>query len=209
MQRRHFVLSPVTVIFAAATLAAAAPAFANATVGQKAPEFSAKDTTGKTVNLADFKGKTVVLEWVNPGCPYVRKHYGAGNMQSTQKDAADKGVVWLAINSTDTGHQDYLAPAALQKWMTEQKAPSAHTLMDESGKVGQLYAARTTPHMYIINPQGVLVYAGGIDSIASANPADIKSATNYIKQSLGETLSGKPISNAITKPYGCSVKYKS
>jgi hypothetical protein len=205
MQRRHFVLNSI----AAAALAVVAPTFASTTVGQKAPEFSAKDTSGKTVNLADFKGKTVVLEWVNPGCPYVRKHYGVGNMQSTQKDAADKGVVWLAINSTDTGHQDYLAPAALQKWMTEQKAPASHTLMDESGKIGQLYGARTTPHMYIISPQGLLVYAGGIDSIASANPADIKTATNYIKQSLGETLAGKPISNATTKPYGCSVKYKS
>jgi hypothetical protein len=204
MQRRHLVLHSI----AAACLAAMPPAFASTAVGQKAPDFSAKDTNGKTVNLADFKGKTVVLEWVNPGCPYVRKHYGVGNMQSTQKDAADKGVVWLAINSTDTGHQDYLAPAALQKWMAEQKAPAAHTLMDENGKIGQLYGARTTPHMYIISPQGMLVYAGGIDSIASANPADIKTATNYIKQSLGESLAGKPISNATTKPYGCSVKYK-
>ena len=204
MQRRHFVITPV----AAAALIAAAPAMASVTVGQKAPDFSAKDTAGKTVSLADFKGKTVVLEWVNPGCPYVKKHYNGGNMQSTQKDAADKGVVWLAINSTETGHSDYLAPAALQKWMTEQKSPATHTLMDESGKIGQLYAARTTPHMYIINPQGNLVYAGGLDSIASANPADIKTATNYVKQSLGETLAGKPISAATTRPYGCSVKYK-
>ena len=204
MQRRHFVITPV----AAAAVIAAAPAMASVTVSQKAPDFSAKDTAGKTVSLADFKGKTVVLEWVNPGCPYVKKHYNGGNMQSTQKDAADKGVVWLAINSTETGHSDYLAPAALQKWMTEQKSPATHTLMDESGKIGQLYAARTTPHMYIINPQGNLVYAGGLDSIASANPADIKTATNYVKQSLGETLAGKPISAATTRPYGCSVKYK-
>jgi hypothetical protein len=203
MQRRHLVLTPV-----AAALLAAMPVQA-ATVGQKAPDFSAKDTNGKTVNLADFKGKTVVLEWLNPGCPYVKKHYSGGNMQSTQKDAADKGVVWLAINSTETGHSDYLAPAALQKWMIEQKALATHTLMDESGKIGQQYAARTTPHMYIINPQGNLVYAGGIDSIASARVDDIKTATNYVKQSLGETAAGKPISAANTKPYGCSVKYKS
>ncbi len=205
MQRRHLVFTPIAL--AAATLTA--PAFAAATVGQKAPEFSAKDTTGKAVNLADFKGKTVVLEWVNPGCPYVRKHYGSGNMQSTQKDATGNGVVWLAVNSTDTSHPDYLAPAALQSWMTEQKASATHTLMDESGNIGQQYAARTTPHMYIISPQGNLVYAGGIDSIASARADDIKQATNYIKQSLGETLAGKPISMATTKPYGCSVKYKS
>jgi hypothetical protein len=118
-------------------------------------------------------------------------------------------VVWLAINSTDTDHADYLAPAALQAWMAEQKAPATHTLMDESGKIGQLYAARTTPHMYIVSPQGLLVYAGGIDSIASARVDDIKLATNYIKQSLAESQAGKPISAAVTKPYGCSVKYKS
>jgi hypothetical protein len=206
MKRRNLMACVATV---ATTFLIAAPAYSAAVVGQKAPEFTAKDATGKTVNLADFKGKTVVLEWVNPGCPYVRKHYGAGNMQSTQKDAADKGVVWLAINSTDTQHPDYLAPAALQSWMTEQKAAATHTVMDESGKIGQQYAARTTPHMYIINAQGNLIYAGGIDSIASANPADIKTATNYVKQSLGEVAAGKPISSANTKPYGCSVKYKS
>jgi peroxiredoxin len=205
MQRRHLVIAPI----ALATAVLSAPAFAAATVGQKAPEFTAKDASGKTVNLADFKGKTVVLEWVNPGCPYVRKHYSSGNMQSTQKDAVDKGVVWLAVNSTETSHPDYLAPAALQSWMSEQKAAATHTLMDESGSIGQQYAARTTPHMYIISPQGNLVYAGGIDSIASARAEDVKQATNYIKQSLGETLAGKPISVATTKPYGCSVKYKS
>ena len=206
MQLRDLMACVVTV---ATTFLIAAPAYSAAVVGQKAPEFTAKDATGKTVTLADFKGKTVVLEWVNPGCPYVRKHYGAGNMQSTQKDAADKGVVWLAINSTDTQHPDYLAPAALQNWMTEQKAAATHTVMDESGKIGQQYAARTTPHIYIISPQGNLMYAGGIDSIASANPADIKAATNYVKQSLSEVAAGKPVSSANTKPYGCSVKYKS
>ena len=193
----------------AATNFIAARAYSAAAVGQKAPDFTAKDTAGKTVSLADFKGKTVVLEWVNPGCPYVRKHYSVANMQSTQKDAAGKGVVWLAINSTEPGHPDYLAPAALQAWMGEQKAAATHTVMDEIGKIGQAYDARTTPHMYIVNPQGLLIYAGGIDSIASARPDDIKTATNYVKVGLVETLSGKPISNASTRPYGCSVKYKS
>jgi AhpC/TSA family len=206
MLLRH--LAHVSVALSAVFFAAA-PAYSAALVGQKAPDFTLKDTSGKSVSLADFKGKTVVLEWLNPGCPYVRKHYSGGNMQSTQKDAADKGVVWLAINSTETGHGDYLAPKALQSWMGEQKAFAAHTLMDESGKTGQQYAARTTPHMYIVNPQGNLVYAGGIDSIASARSEDIKLATNYVKQSLGEVLAGKPISNAQTRPYGCSVKYKS
>jgi AhpC/TSA family len=206
MLRRHLVISSLA---ATATLLVAAPAYSAVAVGQKAPEFTAKDATGKTVSLADFKGKTVVLEWVNPGCPYVRKHYSSGNMQSTQKDATSKGVVWLAVNSTETGHGDYLSPAALQAWMGEQKAAATHTLMDESGSIGQQYAARTTPHMYIINPQGNLVYAGGIDSIASARAEDVKQATNYVKQGLGEALAGKPISNASTRPYGCSVKYKS
>lgn len=209
MQRRHLLSTIAATATSLAAFLIAAPAYSTAVVGQKAPEFTAKDAAGKTVNLADFKGKTVVLEWVNPGCPYVKKHYGAGNMQSTQKDATGTGVVWLAINSTDTAHLDYLAPAALQKWMGGQKAAATHTLMDESGTIGQQYAARTTPHMYIISPQGNVVYAGGIDSIASANPADIKTATNYVKQSLGEVAAGKPVSNANTKPYGCSVKYKS
>ena len=205
MLRHHLAVAALL----SASFFATAPAHSAAVVGQKAPDFTLKDTSGKSVSLADFKGKTVVLEWVNPGCPYVRKHYSVGNMQSTQKDAASKGVVWLAINSTDTSHGDYLAPAALQGWMGEQKAAATYTLMDESGKAGQAYAARTTPHMYIVSPQGNLVYAGGIDSIASARTEDIKLATNYVKQSLGEALAGKPISNASTKPYGCSVKYKS
>jgi AhpC/TSA family len=206
MLRRH--LAIVTALLSASFFIAS-PAHSAAAVGQKAPDFTLKDTTGKSVSLADFKGKTVVLEWVNPGCPYVRKHYSGGNMQSTQQDAVSKGVVWLAINSTETGHSDYLAPKALQSWMGEQKAAATHTLMDESGSTGQAYAARTTPHMYIVSPQGNLVYAGGIDSIASARTEDIKTATNYVKQSLGEALAGKPISAAQTRPYGCSVKYKS
>jgi peroxiredoxin len=206
MQRRDAMITTLSML---AMLGIAPAAHSAAVVGQKAPEFSAKDASGKIVKLADFKGKTVVLEWLNPGCPYVKKHYNSGNMQSTQKDATDKGVVWLAVNSTETAHSDYLAPAALQKWMGEQKAAATHTLMDDSGSIGQQYAARTTPHMFIISPQGNVVYAGGIDSIASARTEDVKLATNYIKQSLGETLSGKPISAANTKPYGCSVKYKS
>ncbi len=206
MQRRKLLQLSGGVV---ATNFIAARAYAALAVGQKAPEFTAKDTAGKSVSLADFKGKTVVLEWVNPGCPYVRKHYSVANMQGTQKEAVGKGVVWLAINSTEPTHPDYLAPAALQAWMTEQKAAATHTLMDETGKIGQAYDARTTPHMYIINPQGSLIYAGGIDSIASARPDDIKTATNYVKVSLNETLSGKALSNATTRPYGCSVKFKS
>ena len=206
MQRRQFATSSL----AAALLSTTQVAWAqNATVGQAAPAFSAKDVNGKTVSLADFKGKTVVLEWVNPGCPYVRKHYSGGNMQGTQQEAVAKNVVWLAVNSTATDHPDYLKPADLSKWMKDQKAPATHTLMDEDGKIGKAYGARTTPHMYIVDGKGMLVYAGGIDSIPSASASDIPKATNYVKASLTEMAGGKSVSNAVTRPYGCSVKYKS
>jgi AhpC/TSA family len=179
-----------------------------ASTGQPAPAFTAKDVDGKSVNLADYLGKTVVLEWVNPGCPFVRKHYDAANMQGTQKAAASKGVVWLAINSTEPTHTDYLAPPKLAQWMTSQSAVATRVVMDESGTIGKAYGAKTTPHMYIIDPKGVLVYAGAIDSIPSASKDDIAKATNYVKQSLDESLAGKAVSAANTKPYGCSVKYK-
>lgn len=195
----------------AAGLAFASPAVlaTPAVVGQPAPAFSATDTAGKTVSLADFKGRTVVLEWVNPGCPYVVKHYGAGNMQATQKGARDKGVVWLSINTTARDHGDYLAPAAMAGWMTQQKASPTATLMDTDGKVGRAYGARTTPHLYIVDAQGRLVYAGGIDNKPSANPADIPAAKNYVNAALAEVLAGKPVSEPQTRPYGCSVKYGS
>lgn len=190
-----------------AALTAPLPAFAVAAVGQSAPAFSATDTSGKTVSLADFKGRTVVLEWVNPGCPFVRKHYDSANMQGTQKSATAKGVVWLSINSTHAGASDYLAPAALAGWTKAQGAVPTATLMDVDGKVGRAYGARTTPHMYVIDARGTLVYAGAIDSKPSANPADIKSATNYVNQAVAETVAGKPVSVATSQAYGCSVKY--
>jgi peroxiredoxin len=195
---------------AAAVLIATTPAaLAAATVGQPAPAFQATDLQGKTVSLADFKGKHVVLEWVNPGCPYVQKHYGAANMQATQKSATDQGVVWLAISSTARDHVDYKSPADLSAWMLAQRAAATATLMDADGKVGRAYGARTTPHLYIVNPAGTLVYAGAIDSKPSSSPADIPGATNHVKQALAETLAGKPVSVPSTRPYGCSVKYPS
>jgi peroxiredoxin len=197
------------VVTALAALFIAAPAYSAQAVGQKAPDFTAKDASGKTVSLADFKGKHVVLEWVNPGCPYVRKHYNSANMQGLQKEFTAKNVVWLAVNSTDSSHYDYLAPDKLAAWGKEKAAAPTAFVMDESGKIGQSYGAKTTPHMYIVNPQGNLVYAGGIDSVPSARPEDIKTATNYVRQGLGEALTGKAISQAVTQPYGCSVKYKS
>ena len=206
---RRGVLTVVLTLAGTALLAgAASTAQAAASVGQPAPAFTASDTTGKSRSLAEFKGKTVVLEWVNPGCPFVRKHYRA-NMQALQKEFTAKGVVWLAVNSTEKAASDYLAPDALAGWMKEKSAAPTATLMDEEGTIGQAYGARTTPHMYIVDAKGVLVYAGGIDSIPSARPDDIKTATNYVRQGLSEVLAGQPVSAPSTRPYGCSVKYKS
>ena len=198
-----------TLIATAAALFATGAAHAAATVGQPAPDFTLTDATGKPVRLSDFKGRHVVLEWTNPGCPFVRKHYDSGNMPATQKDATGKNVVWLSINSTEKASSDYLEPARLTAWLSERKAVPTAVLMDEEGTVGKSYGARTTPHMYIVNPQGMLVYAGGIDSIPSARPADIERATNYVKTGLAQALAGQPISAATTQPYGCSIKYKS
>jgi peroxiredoxin len=187
--------------------AAAGAACAAATVGQPAPPFTATDTAGKPVSLADFKGRHVVLEWVNPGCPFVVKHYGSSNMQATQKAATAQGVVWLSINSTAPGAADYREPAAMAAWMREHQAAPTATLIDADGKVGRAYGARTTPHMYVIDPAGTLVYAGAIDDKPSANPADVKTATNHVRQALAQTLAGKPVGVAATRPYGCSIKY--
>lgn len=196
-----------TLIASSLLLAAAAQA---ATVGQPAPGFTVMDTAGKAVNLADFKGKTVVLEWTNPGCPFVQKHYNkSGNLPATQRGAGADDVVWLTVSSTSPQAKDYKKPAELAAWMGEQKAAARHTLMDDDGKVGKAYAARTTPHLYVINGAGTLVYAGAIDSKPTGNPADIASATNYVNQALGELKAGKAISQPNTQPYGCSIKYAS
>jgi peroxiredoxin len=195
-----------TVLFSTLMLAAV-PAFAAATVGQPAPTFTVADSAGKPVSLADFKGKTVVLEWVNPGCPYVRKHYDSANMQATQKAATGAGVVWLSINSTHTGASDYKKPADMAAWMKAQNAAATATLMDSDGKAGKAYGARTTPHMYIVDAKGTLVYAGGIDDKATANPADVKTAKNHVNAALSDIAAGKPVAQATTRPYGCSVKY--
>lgn len=180
-----------------------------AAVGQAAPDFTLTDVTGKVVKLSDFKGKHVVLEWTNPNCPFVVKHYGSNNMQSLQKESTGKNVVWLAVNSTAKSHQDYMAPAALStKMKGEWRAAPSHLLMDESGKVGQSYQAKTTPHMYIVDPKGTLVYAGGIDDKRSANPADIKGAKNFVRAALDESLAGQSVRVSSAAPYGCSIKYQ-
>jgi hypothetical protein len=194
-------------LLSALMLAALPAVAATAIVGQPAPPFSITDASGKAVSLADFKGKTVVLEWVNPGCPYVRKHYDSANMQATQKGATDKGVVWLSVNSTALGHYDYKKPADMAAWMQAQKAAATHTLMDSDGKTGKAYGARTTPHMYVVDVKGMLAYAGGIDDTPSASVADVKTAKNYVHAALADIAAGKPVTQPVTRPYGCSVKY--
>lgn len=175
--------------------------------GQAAPDFTLPDTSGKPVKLSSFKGKPVVLEWNNPGCPFVRKHYN-GNMQALQKAFTTRGVIWLAINSTEEGSVDHMGEQQLARWMADKGASPTATLMDPEGQVGRAYGARVTPHMYIVNAEGELVYAGGIDSIPSARLADIEKATNYIRQGLDELLAGQPLSTPTSQPYGCSIKYK-
>jgi len=196
-------------LFATALALTAGSALAAATVGQPAPAFTAVDAAGKTVSLADHRGKHVVLEWVNPGCPYVRKHYDSANMQGTQRDATARGVVWLAINSTAPDASDYKTPAAMAQWMQGHKAAASATLMDGDGKIGRAYGARTTPHMYIVDPAGTLVYAGAIDDKPTASVADIAGATTHVKVARTESLAGKPVSTSSTRAYGCSVKYSS
>ena len=198
-----------TLLSAAALLALGAhlPARA-ARVGQPAPDFSLPDTGGKAVRLADFRGRFVVLEWTNPGCPFVRKHYESGNMGATQKLARDQGVAWLAINSTETASGDYLEPPRLADWLKQHQGVPTAVLMDPEGTTGRAYDAKTTPHLYIVDPQGMLVYAGGIDSIASARVSDIEKATNHVKAALADIAAKRPTAQAVTKPYGCTIKYK-
>ncbi|HEY8515310.1 MAG TPA: thioredoxin family protein [Candidatus Binatia bacterium] len=180
---------------------------AAAVVGQPAPAFTLTDTNGKQHSLADFKGKYVVLEWVNHECPFVKKHYGSGNMQSLQKKYVDQGVVWLSINSSAPGKQGNYPPEKWNEITTEVKAVPTAVLLDPDGTVGRAYGAKTTPHMYIIDPEGTLIYAGGIDDKPSTDPDDIPKAKNYVDLALTEALSGQPVAIASTTPYGCSVKY--
>ncbi|MCA1198868.1 redoxin domain-containing protein [Sphingomonas sp. R647] len=193
--------------FAAATLAALAlPAAAQQSNGAKATDFKLTDASGKTVQLSDFKGKTVVLEWNNPGCPFVQRHY-EGNMQKTQAAAKAGGVVWLTINSGAPGKQGYMQGAEAQKWVGDKKASPAHYLLDPKGVVGKGYAAKTTPHMYIIDGAGTLRFQGGIDDKPAARVEEMGSARNHVLAALNEIKAGKAVSVAQTTPYGCSVKY--
>jgi peroxiredoxin len=177
-------------------------------VGATAPDFNLSDAAGKTHSLSEYKGKYVVLEWFNPECPFVKKHYGSGNMQKLQNEYTGKGVVWLSIDSNAPGSEGNLTPEQAQKVMKDWNTKQTALLLDPEGKAGRAYNARNTPHMFIINPEGKIVYEGAIDSKATPNPADIPSSTNYVKTALDESMGGKSVSNSNTRPYGCSVKYK-
>ena len=177
-------------------------------VGSAAPDFSLTDAKGKAHSLLQYKGKYVVLEWFNPECPFVKKHYGSGNMQKLQEEYTNKGVTWLTIDSSAPGTEGSLSADAASKVMTGWKTRQTALLLDPDGKAGRAYGAKNTPNMVVINPEGKIVYEGAIDSKATPNPADIPNSTNYVKVALDESLEGKPVTTSTTKPYGCSVKYK-
>ena len=177
-------------------------------VGSAAPDFSLTDSKGKTHSLSQYKGKYVVLEWFNPECPFVKKHYGSGNMQKLQEEYTGKGITWLTIDSNAPGSEGNLTADAASKVMTGWKTHQTALLLDPEGRAGRAYGAKNTPNMVVINPEGKIVYEGAIDSKATPNPADIPNSTNYVKVALDESLAGKPVTTSTTKPYGCSVKYK-
>ena len=180
---------------------------AEVTTGAAAPDFTLTDTSGTSHKLSDFKGKTVVLEWVNHGCPFVVKHYSPGNMQGLQAESTGKGVVWLSICSSAEGKQGYYTAEGWQKLNAEKGGKATAILLDPEGTVGKLYGAKTTPHMYVINAECTLVYQGAMDDKPSTDSDDIPGAKNYVKAALDEVLAGKPVTTGQTKPYGCSVKY--
>jgi len=176
-------------------------------VGQPAPLFSATDSNGKIHNLADYRGKVVVLEWTNHDCPYVRKHYGAGNMQALQNEAREADVVWLTVISSAPGKQGYVDPAKANELTSSRNAAPHAVLLEPDGAIGKAYGARTTPHMYIIDAEGVLRYKGGIDDKPTSDPADIDGANNYVRAALADLASGADVRTPVSRPYGCSVKY--
>jgi len=195
-------------LFVLCSVLLAGPASAALGLGQTAPDMALSDVQGKPLRLSDYRGRHVVLEWNNPGCPFVRKHYRSGNMQALQAEARGQGVVWLTVNSTADGSADFLTPQQMARWLAEQKATPSTALMDESGELGRAMGARSALHMFILNPRGELIYAGAVDSVASAKAEDIQTATNYVRQGLKEALAGQPLSVATSRPYGCPITYR-
>ena len=196
----QFILLSLLASFSLAT-------YAGVEIGKAAPDFTGVDSNGKQHSLSQYRGKTVVLEWTNHDCPYVRKHYNSGNMQKLQKDATANGIVWLSIISSKPGKQGHVSGKQANQLSQSRNASPMAVILDESSEIGLLYGAKTTPHMYIIDKSGELVYMGGIDDNPSKNEADIATSKNYVTAALDALAAGKSIENTITRPYGCSVKY--
>ena len=189
------------------TLVLSLSAFAKVEPGEAAPEFTLTDSKGTSHKLSDFRGKLVVLEWLNHECPFVKKHYAGGDMQKLQKEYTGKGVVWLSIISSAPGKQGHRTGPQAEADTKDKNASPTAVLLDPAGTVGQKYGAKTTPEMFVIDKEGKVIYAGAIDSIKSTNPADIAKAENHVRQALDAALAGQPVSTPKTQPYGCSVKY--
>lgn len=208
----HAVARRTLPLLAALTIAgalawSAGSAHANPRIGQPAPTFSGVDSQGRTHRLADYRGRTVVLEWTNHDCPYVRKHYDSGNMQALQRATKVEGAVWLSVISSAPGKQGHVSARQADALTRQRDAAPSAVILDESGAIGRAYGAKTTPHMYIIDARGVLAFMGGIDDRATADPSDIPGARNHVRAALDELKAGRPVSQASTRPYGCSVKY--
>ncbi len=202
------VLSGIIIVAGIAAVSLLTVQAKDAEIGSAAPDFKLTDISGKSRSLSEFKGKFVVLEWTNPDCPFVKKHYGSGNMQSLQKSWTGKDVVWLTIASSAEGKQGHYSAAEWKGILKEKGSAPTALLLDPDGKAGKAYGAKTTPHMFIINPQGMLVYKGAIDDKRSADTADIKGAQNFVELALTQAMSGEPVKFSSTQSYGCSVKYK-
>ena len=203
MKGSHLYRILVVVMLCAVPLLIAA-----AKVGDAAPEFTATASNGKIVRLADYRGKYVVLEWHNNGCPYVGNHYNSGNMQRLQKHWTSQGVVWFTILSSAPGKQGYVTASEENDYLTKEQAAPTAALLDPAGDIGHLYDAKTSPQMVVINPQGVVIYSGAIDDKPTTDLQDVQGATNYVSLALEESMAGKPVKNPATRPYGCSVKYR-
>ncbi|HTW78076.1 MAG TPA: redoxin domain-containing protein [Terracidiphilus sp.] len=213
MSSRHLKISFIAFVFVCAALYAtlrftARAQVDEARVGAQAPAFTATDSRGQTVSLNEFRGKFVVLEWHNQGCPYTRKHYVSGNMQALQKEWTAKGVEWFTVISSAPGEQGYVTDSEENAYLAKMHADPTAALLDPDGKVGRLYGAKTTPEMYVIDPEGRLIYEGAIDNRPTPDVEDIKGADNYVSDALSEAMAGKAVATAYTRPYGCSVKYR-
>lgn len=208
--RRRFLGNAGLIAFvsgAGANVVCPSAAWAAPRVGEAAPPFTATTSTGPSVSLGDYRGKIVILEWTNHDCPYVRKHYETSNMQTLQKEATGRGVIWLSVISSAPGTQGYVSPADANELTSSRKAAPTAVVLDPSGTVGKMYGATNTPHMYIVDTSGVLVYAGAIDDKPTTRRSDVQGAQNYVRAALQAVSAGQPVKTPVTRAYGCTVKY--